>query len=176
MPVPSLRTWAVGELLTAAKLNTDLRDGLNYLLAGKPFCQLRKTAVQSIVHFTFTPLTWDTEDIDRDNGHSTSSNTSRYTAQTAGWYHLDTSFNFANASGGVFRVVMFHKNGLSTNRQAQRGGTVSGSGNSYIGTNARIFLGVSDYVETMAFQDSGSGLNVNVDNKDPSFSISWESS
>ncbi|WP_084963761.1 hypothetical protein [Thermoactinospora rubra] len=88
--IPSPRTWTVGELVTAAKMNADLRDGLNFLLA-PPLAALRKSVNQLIPQTSPTEVTWDVEDIDRDGGHSNVTNPSRYTAQTAGWYQVSVT-------------------------------------------------------------------------------------
>ena len=81
--IPNPRTWGATEAVTAAKLNTDVRDGYNFLLA-TPRAVMRKTANQSIPNATLTAVTWDLEDVDTDGGHSNVTNNSRYTAQTAG--------------------------------------------------------------------------------------------
>lgn len=85
--VPNPRTWTVGEQVTATKLNADIRDSFIFFKA-PPLAVLRKTSNQSIPSNSPTAITWESELIDRDGGHSTVTNTSRYTSQTSGYYHL----------------------------------------------------------------------------------------
>lgn len=173
--LPNPRTWTVGELLTASKLNLDLRDGLNFLLS-PPLAILRKNASQSTSNGVHAAITFEVEDIDRDGGHSTSVNTSRYTSQTAGYYHLAGEITFAaNATG--WRDIMFQKNGSSTTRQSRNGTPAipGGTADSALNLTGYMFLGVSDYVEILAYQTSGGALNVLVSNQDSRFEICWKS-
>lgn len=170
--VPTPRTWAVGELLTAAKLNTDLRDGLNILLS-PPLAILRSTTLQNMTNGADTPLNWPIEDLDTDGGHSTVTNTSRYTAQTAGYYLLTANFTFAANSSGT-RRGSFRKNGTTMFSRVR---IVPNAGN-FIGFShtARVFLAVSDYVEAIGWQDSGGTLTTDNESfTDPRWEIQWTS-
>lgn len=154
--VPSPRTWAVGELLTAAKLNTDLRDGLNFLLT-PPRALLHKSANQSINLTTWTAVTWDSEQYDSDGGHSDSTNNSRYTVQTAGWWEFHARIMFNTAAGGD-RGARFLKNGAGN----PFGEHASGSSTSVndAGTHGWALLSVGDYIETQAYQGASGSLSV----------------
>jgi hypothetical protein len=150
--VPAPRTWTVGELLTASKLNTDLRNGLNFLLA-PPLAVLDKIASQGIPTGANTAITFTSESIDRDGGHDNATNPSRYTAQTAGWYSITLDGQWANATTGVRRSF------------PQRNGSVTLTsytlppGGAYMNYTRVEFMSVGDYMEMMAFQDSGGTVN-----------------
>jgi hypothetical protein len=103
--LPTPRTWTVGELLTAAKLNADLRDGLNFLLR-PPLCILELNHSQSIPYNNDTIINLDYERVDTDNGHSTTTNPERYVVQTAGWYEIigRVGYDF-NATGGRSAII-----------------------------------------------------------------------
>ncbi|WP_405149425.1 hypothetical protein OG589_14475 [Sphaerisporangium sp. NBC_01403] len=164
----------MGELLTAAKLNTDLRDGLNVLLT-PPLAILRSTTLQNMTNGADTVLNWALEDLDTDNGHSTVTNTSRYTAQTAGYYLLNANVTFAS-SGAVTgtRRGSFRKNGTTMFSRVRQVPSVS----AYTGVVvvARVFLAVNDYVEVIGWQDSGGTLTTDNESfNDPRWEIQWTS-
>lgn len=154
--VPAPRTWTVGELLTASKLNADLRDGLSFLLA-PPLAILTRTALQAVGSGSLIALPWDTEVVDRDGGHSTSTNISRYTAQTAGYYsaHHWHEWPVPNTTG--YRRVMFRTNGSTLTHQDSRTSPTSVAMSHLSGL---IFLAVNDYVEVTLDQNSGSSVNI----------------
>lgn len=80
------RTWAVGETLTAANLNTYLRDNTSFLGSGPIVSVSAGAATTMTTAGTWYPVAFNTETVDTDNMHSTVSNTSRLTATTAGYY------------------------------------------------------------------------------------------
>lgn len=121
-------------------------------------CQLRQASGQVIANNTTTALTWDTEDVDTHNGHSTSSNTSRYVAPYAGWYEVSGAI-YWDAVGNGRRIATWFKNGTAVN-----GGETAGvnSGSQSICYDARtmlIQLAVGDYVELRGYQESGGTLS-----------------
>lgn len=121
------------------------------------------TTAKTIASSTSTWTTVDFVDAagitaDTVNGHSTSTNSSRYTAQ-AGWagnYKLTASVAFTGNATGL-RLVGFAVNGLTP--FTQRGFlTVPNSGIFTVEINDEVFLNVGDYVQLIALQSSGSGL------------------
>ncbi|MFI6296699.1 hypothetical protein ACIBEJ_34275 [Nonomuraea sp. NPDC050790] len=153
--VPSQRTWTVGELLTAAKLNTDLRDAVNFLLA-PPLALLRLSADINIPNATLTAINWNTEVIDRDGGHDNSTNPFRYTFQTAGYYEVATQIAF-NTNGTGLRLVHLYDNNypLAGNQ---------GTGNSVqltcISAGRTHFFNVGEYILVQVYQNSGAPLGI----------------
>lgn len=154
--VPTPRTWTVGELLTAAKLNQDLRDGLNFLLA-PPVAHLRRTAAQSIPTGVATNVAWTTEITDTDIGHDNVTNNTRYTAKTAGWFDCNATVSWALNSTGI-RNVYFFKNSSTSSWPTVT--IPAGGGYAYSKIVGAIFLSVNDYLEVQGFQDSGVALNL----------------
>lgn len=169
--LPNPRTWTVGELLTAAKLNTDLRDGLNFLLSGKPLCKLKLSAG---VNLSSQNIPWTAEDIDRDNGHSTVTNNDRYIAQTAGWYSAIAAVEWVDAfTTGEARLVRIgHISSTHSLIWSTGSGCLSlGTGNNTQVAVSGIFpLAVGDYFTVLA-AISGSGTEL-ISNA-TSFSIEW---
>lgn len=172
--VPSPATLAVGAVLTAAVWNSNVRDAVNFLI-GPPLAVLRATSTQSIADATLTALNFDAEDKDTDSGHSTISNTSRYTSQTSGWYEMDGTYSFASTGGGAgTRLCGFRTNG-SGNGVAFNG-TVTNVQLSLTSTG-KIFLNSGDYLETMVKQfNTGSALLTDVTTLgNPRMSVRWTS-
>lgn len=151
--VPSEITYTAGTVLTAAQLNTNLRDSVNFLLA-PPACVLLQAVAQSIPNNTPTALTYDTELLDNDGMHSTTANTSRMTAQTGGWFMYGGGVSQA-ASGTGFRLARWTLNGAVTNGSAH---CVAGNANGPNGIPARTmisYLNAGDYLELQYDQSSG---------------------
>lgn len=176
MIIPSTRLFTAGEVETGAYLNSAVTNLGNFML-GKPIALLRQTVVQALTTSGTTyALTFDTEDVDRDNGHSTSTNTSRYTAQTAGWYFVSATAAFAgNVTGS--RLARFAVNGTAINFGQNINYATLNSNTCVLPLNALMYLNVSDYVEVQVNQTSGASLNTNVTAPYQSFmSVIWVSS
>lgn len=163
--------------VNTSDLNTKLVDPVNFLL-NRPAAQLYSAAVQSIPNTTATALTFDTERFDSDpsgaGGHSTSVNTSRYTAVYAGEYRVTVRYTYAaNATG--FRAVSIGVNGTGLPDTLAFGPTPSGALSQHVSTTGLVFLNVGDYVEALAQQTSGGGLNTDTANSAYcSMTIVWE--
>jgi len=158
MIVPSTRIFTAGEVETGAYLNSAVTNMGNFML-GRPIASLRQTSAQSIANSTTTDITWNIEDIDRDNGHSTSSNTERYTAQTAGWYWCVGSIFWAgNATGN--RVTNLAKNGTAFNVGKVRNSSTLNSNDFSQTSSALIYMnGTTDYITLQGAQSSGGALS-----------------
>jgi hypothetical protein len=163
-------------VLTAAQLNTYLSNAVSFFLA-PPLALLRQTVAQSVPTGAFTALTMDTEDLDRDGGHSTTTNTSRYTAQTAGYYLCSGLVGWSSSATGR-RATRWQVNGSATNASDAIFAAVIASAINVVPPTKPIFLNVGDYLEMAAFQDSGGALltAVAVGSDQPGSSILWVSS
>jgi hypothetical protein len=161
MIIPSTRLFTAGEIETGSFLNSSITNLGNFLL-GKPVFAAWQSTVQSIPNNTYTPLTFTSEVVDRDNGHSVTTNTSRYTAQTAGYYLFNGQIQYASNVTGSRRALWW-----------VNGGTPTGNGGGFFTTSSTlvagnvsvvappffVYLAVGDYVELAAFQNSGAALN-----------------
>lgn len=151
--VPTIRVWTSGEIVLASYFTNSINGPLSFLLA-PPIFKGYQTVSQSIPNNVFTSVTLDSEQVDSAGGHSTSTNTSRYTAQYAGWYDKGGGACFAASVSGR-RLAQAAINGIALN------GTTSG----IPGNAAQIpwayrpdlaFLNVNDFMEDQIFQDTGS--------------------
>ncbi len=176
--VPVMRTWVAGEIVTASFMNSNVRDAGNFLLA-RPAAVLRQTVAQTIPNNVWTGVNFDTEDLDRDNGHSTVSNTSRYVAATPGFYWIAYTVVYVANTSGV-RAARLRTNGTDTKATAVGRMLVSAASSfdtSLQGGGIQYLNGTSDYLETMTYQSSGAGRDTaaSVDGA-PRMQLIWVSS
>lgn len=123
-----------------------------------PSCSVTNTSAQTISNATETTLTFNTEMWDTDTMHSTSTNTGRLTATTAGTYLVILNAEFAsNASG--FRLFKIRSNGTQVEAEVRcpptNGSETRHSLSSY------VELAATEYVEARVYQSSGGNLNIN---------------
>ena len=90
--VPIQRTWTTGEIATAAELNSNVRDSINFLLA-TPRAVVSKNTTTSVVSSS-TPalITWNTSSVDTDSMWSGPS--SRIYAKTPGRFEFWLSVHY----------------------------------------------------------------------------------
>jgi hypothetical protein len=169
-------TQAASATIASATLNNH-RDNLNYLLA-PPHCELRQTVAQSITTGTWTDITFDTEDVDSDGGHSTVTNTARYMATTAGWYLVSGAIDWAANASVVRRGARWAVNGTVINGSENVGPGSASQVCTAVARTIKVFLnGTTDYVTLQGFQDTGSSLNTAVAvGQQPTMSVLWVSS
>jgi hypothetical protein len=150
-----------GQVLTA---DSTQADGVIWATPSAPAfvgCMLRKTADQNISTSTYTAITFDSEVLDTDAFHSTSSNTERITIPTGkgGKYLITAVIDYvANASNSRRNLVTLNGAvGVGTAICDQRTGGFSGAPSeiSFVGIYP---LAAGDYIQLNAFQDSGSTI------------------
>lgn len=174
--VPDTHDFGSG-VVTTSEDNAFIRDPIRFLL-NKPAAELRQTAAQSIPDSTWTSLTFPTEDLDGDpsgtGGHSTSSNTSRYTAVYAGWYLLSGGYNPIINGVGI-RGTRWAVNGTAVNGSNTVLAATAATGAGYPARTKRVFLNVGDYVELQVYQNSTGLLNTDITGDSASsMSVGWE--
>lgn len=180
--VPTPTTQTAGTVVAAATINS--QGNLATYLAGRtesggarrPLCVMRQTVAQSLTNNTATAITFDAEDVDYDNGHSTVTNTSRYTAGTAGWYLVNYAVAFSSNATGK-RTANLKLNGTTDLVGTFSDAVPLTTGDvTTFGLAKLIFLNASDYIELMALQTSGGALNTYVTAPIQSMmSVEWRS-
>jgi hypothetical protein len=152
----------------ALKLRTDTGLIRQMLHAG---CRVYHSAAQSIGSGTSTALSFNSERHDSDGFHSTSSNTNRITipAGMGGKYVISGQVRFAaNATG--FREVSIRVGGATT--IAIQDTLAVGGVPTILSITTVYELAAGDYVELLAYQNSGGALDVDSSgNYSPEFSI-----
>jgi hypothetical protein len=158
MIIPAYRTWVAGEVVTASYLNTNIRNAGNFWLS-VPVFEGVQTVAQSIPTGVVTAVLLDTEEVDNDNGHSTTVNTSRYASQTPGRFQISGGASYAaNATGrrGVLILVNGTQLAGSSTALPTTGALDTGVP---LRTRSIYMNGATDYIELGTFQDSGAPLN-----------------
>lgn len=150
------KTWTVGEVLTAANLNTHLRDNVAFL-ATPPGCALYQTAGTSLTHNSDTVVLFDTEAEDNATLHSTASNTGRVTASIAGRWLFTACVQFPSNTTGI-RGISFKKNGATQYNGLRVPNVSSGGFADIISLSKIIRLAAADYVELLGYQNTGGAL------------------
>lgn len=158
LPVPVERTWAAGDITTAALLNSSLRDGVNFLTTVPQLVCSQQTP-QSIANTPspFAAIAFDTNTVDTYSGHSTVTNNSRYVSQLGGWYFVIGQVAFAANATGV-RVAQLWANGVGGPAEVQ-GAAGPSANNTQIQVSGLVFLSAGSYVELRVYQASGGALN-----------------
>lgn len=159
--VPTFVTYSAGSVLTAAQLNSAVRDAGNFWLTVKPVCDVQANATQSIANGTPTAAVWGAETYDNDGMHSIVSNTSRVTAVTAGRYLFIANINYTANATGV--RAMSIRNTLAASG-TRGGGAVARPAQATVvdslDSTWSDVMAVGDYVEVVTSQNSGGALNL----------------
>lgn len=118
-----------------------------------------KSANQSISNATNTIVTFDSEDYDTNNFHSTVTNTSRLTVPSglAGKYLVNANIVFNNNATGI-RILYFMKNGSNNCTPSLQ--NASSSLGTYLTGSGVFNLAVGDYIEIQVYQSSGGALDI----------------
>lgn len=154
--IPTIPTESPGNFWTAALWNANILNGLNYLFSPVRFKAYSSTT-QSLGSGTAAiSLTLDTEIVDSDGGHSTTTNTSRYTVQTAGLYFVTGSVCFATSSAGTRTLQVLQNGGAVFGSAVQA--MPSATNGASVFTATLVQAAVNDYIEIAAWQNSGGSL------------------
>lgn len=114
---------------------------------------------QSVADSTPITLTWDSEAYDTNDIHSSVTNPSRLTAQTAGKYLVWATVVWeANGSGD--RNIEIKKNGQTTSPSVQYFDVSGKATVMSMNISGILDLIVNDYIELEVYQTSGEPLNV----------------
>ena len=160
--IPNPRTWSPSEVLTAPRMNAELRDALAFLL-DPPRCHAYDASSLALPNATTTLITFDSEIYDTDAMHSTSSNTSRVTFTTAGLYEVHYRITLGGGTAITQLDLMarlnaegFTSGGTSLRTQPwESGGSLKTAELQF-----RRFFSAGDYIELFATQTSGATRNL----------------
>lgn len=165
--------FVVASFPTAAQLNAIL-DNFDALKSG---ARAYHNAAQSIAHNTTTALAFNSEryDVDGVGGstiHDNVTNNSRLTCRVAGVYSIVGCVQWAGSTTGL-RQVEIRLNGATIIGQVIQAAVIATEVT--LNVTCEYALAVNDYVELLAYQNSGIALNVNVSgNASPEFSMHFQ--
>lgn len=164
------------DAVTASSTFNQFRDAIRFL-QDPPLAYLRQTVAQSLTSGAFVAVNFDAEDFDSDvdnvGGHSTSVDTSRFTARYAGWYQLGGGPGFSANATGV-RLSYWAVNTAVVNGSEVLVPTTSGFSHCHGSRVIPVYLDINDFVELYVFQNSGGALNTSVTAQEQSSAyIKW---
>ena len=167
--VPTALTAAVGDKVAASTFNSGVKDPINFLLkvtSGNraAVCLTQNSAQTGWTDSAFTAVTFDTETLDNDAQHSTSSNTSRVViGTTLGWYLVSGTYASASNTNGNNRRAAIYLNGAvinGTQAVAALGRKADSTSVGLCTVTTPWFLVQStasgDYIELMGYMSTGS--------------------
>jgi hypothetical protein len=162
--VPVIASESPGNFLTGALWNANVKAMGDWLMGsagnGVPRFRGYQATAQSIANNTWVSVTIDTEEYDSDNGHSTSTNTSRYTVQVAGTYLITGSVGLvANATAN--RGARLTVSGTPIHGTFVKTASPDATGSSGLVTVGTAVCSAGDYIECQVNQNSGGALNTN---------------
>jgi hypothetical protein len=176
---PVSYTATTGNFLTAALWNAQVRDATAFFSAPPSF-RAHSEVAQSVTSGTWTSLNLEVEEFDNYGGHSTSTNTSRYTCQLSGYYLITAcaAFSGATSTAGT-RATRIQLNGSTSlhGSFSKMAAANTGTSSSAIHSACIAYLNVGDYVECQGNQDSASTINTSATSGDvaPSLTVLWVS-
>jgi len=182
--VPSQIVQSVGGRVKAADWNNELNALVAFYTNPPRALVYQDTTGTTVPDSTYTSITFNNEGsgysssmigFDSDGMHSTVSNTSRFTAVTAGTYQFDGAICFVSNSTNS-RAARWALNGSSFG-PIVRIPAVSGAITVVTAPTLFITMAVSDYVELQGWQNSGGNLATSVASPGYSYAqCSWVSS
>jgi len=123
-----------------------------------PVCRVTNSGAQTITTATLTPITFDTEIFDPYGMHSTTSNTSRITVATPGYYMIEGLLSFNVSSGG--RRVAYLKVNNATFIDANEPDVVAdGTAAPALKVCTIYYMSSGNYVELIAYHTKGSDVS-----------------
>lgn len=116
-------------------------------------CKVHRTGDKTgVANNTATPIDFDVIDADGDNMFDLADPT-KVTIRTAGWYDVSGGLTFESNTGGSTREVQIRLNGATVIQRSTRDPNASGS--THVSVATTDYFNVGDYVELVAFQNSG---------------------
>lgn len=174
LPVPTLPNEVPGNFMTSSLINAIGLTGLGFTL-NVPLAVLYQATTQSIASGgSGTALTFDSESADTYSGHSTTTNSSRYTGQVPGYYLVYGIAVFGPSATG-YRAATIGKNGSQTVLPGAFGVSAPITGINAAATALSVVQmnGTTDYVEIYAQQNSGGSLATPVTSDQQSAMTVW---
>lgn len=171
VPVPAQEV--PGNYETSALWNAQVYNGITYAL-NVPIAVMYQTAGQSTLTGTANAILLDSESLDTYGGHSTTTNTSRYTPAVPGYYAVFGVIAWVgNATG--YRELMIAKNGSTTAVPAGCAIVPAVSVTTTVSHFAVVQCnGTTDYIEIYGQQSAGTlSTAVTATNQQSGMTVWW---
>jgi hypothetical protein len=154
----TILTTDPGDVLTAAWCDT-VRDDLEFII-DPPQCSVYASSAQTVANNSTVTLTANSENYDNDSMHSTVTNNSRITFQTAGRYEIFANVEYAADADG-YRRLSFLFNGATSygGQTVYAAPTVA----TRLSAQRSIIAAAGQYVEVQVAHTAGADLSVTLD-------------
>jgi len=155
------RTWVTGEVVTAAYLNTWVRDNVKWLSTDKPMARAYNTPGQSVAASATATLLYNTNRFDNASLHSTSSNTNRMTIPSGGaGKYLFGTFTLmpGQATVGNYQVSTIRQSGSTVIGATQVQVLNSAAFGPGMTTSTFWSCAAADWFDSSYFQDGSGAL------------------
>lgn len=157
-------TWVAGQLVTAAQLNTHIRDNQLAIsgTAGYIGANVYHSLDQSIASGGESALAFNSERLDSDPAgavHDTVTNNSRLTIRTPGVYYVLFNATFAAFASG-YCYARVRMNGTTSLFKSSELLAISGIERTMVGVTPAYSFAAADYVELLVYQNSGGAVNL----------------
>ena len=183
--MPVEKTWSTGEIVTAAELNSNVRDAINFLLA-TPRVVLTFSGTTSVSSSASASLLyWDTEIVDSDGMHSNTAE-SYIMFNTPGLYEINCNVHYGYVStiGTYFLAIGLNQGGSWGGSDGLTGRLVAdsrtGSNNASIGLGMSCqveqYVNAGDNVQAFTSQTSGSTNSIPSGTYSMQFAARWVAS
>jgi hypothetical protein len=152
MPWTTPRTWATSDVVTAAMMNTNVRDNENWLHAHHG-CSVYKSANQTVANGNNDVVTWNSELYDTDAMHDPATNNSRVIVPTGldGYWSLACKIDSdADATNNTAMILRLRKNAAGNNAGGTLLQTYWGAGATVRWSSILTWVGplvAADYLE-----------------------------
>ena len=121
-------------------------------------CQVRQTVAQPNIGNGWFTLTFDKNDLDKSNMHSTTVNPTRINIVESGWYRLNGAASLGGNTLGR-RILQWMVDGVQITSSYIQLAAVVGNTIGIAAPNVLVPLNAGQFVELQIFQDSGSNLS-----------------
>ncbi len=136
-----------------------------------PTCRVFHNTTQNLAASTETPLVFNSERWDTDSMHSTSVDTGRITINTAGVYDIKTTIEISAGAGSWSSYIFFRVDGVTRIARTQ---TLTPDTLGTVLTLATTWkFTVGQYVEVVAWQNSGAETVISSASATPEFMATW---
>jgi len=144
-----------GNFLTSSLWNGQVTAVGDFALTPPLFLGYQGTAQGIDSGTSLVSVNLDSEVLDSEGGHSTTTNPSRYTVQVAGTYLCVGNLAYLGNTSGI-RCLVIAKNGVRQSFIQQSTSSYGG----WAGTlTCLVPCAVGDYLELQTYQNSGASLN-----------------
>lgn len=156
--IPTMDTWTASEVVTAAKMNANIRDAGNFF-RNRPTCQLSATATTSATTSTYAIAVMATADVDTDAMADLANN--RIVIKTAGVYRVTGCAYWAANATGVRYTALRDGSGAAGAGTLYGLASVPGGTAGTAGCISKLIrFAVNDTVRLEIWQNSGATLGL----------------